>query len=608
MNVLSLFDGMSCGQLALNRIGIKYDKYFASEIDKYAMTVTMANFPNTIQLGSVVDLDTSKLPKIDLLIGGSPCQSFSFAGKRKGMTTKDNIEILELSQYLKLKEENFQFEGQSYLFWEYMRILNEVKPKYFLLENVTMAERWSKILTKAIGVSPILINSSLLSAQNRERLYWTNIGLEPKGLFGDLHSIIEQPKDKQLILKDILLENPDPKYYVSDKVMAWIERPRHSFKLDIRSEHQKGKTVLVGGRGNTDLVKIKEPENNEVICGASRGRLNDQNEYEQQFEIRNDNKTNCLTTVAKDNFILSKEVVGLKEVRSEEAKQIRKENNKKGIDTNPYRKKDLIERNDGKTGAILTSLTNDNLIKESLLVEDLSMYKRNAIITHNQNQIVTVRKNEVDIPNLQILLKKHKKKGITIDYIAKSLNVPKTMVEHWFRTDNGFSIPNPEIWLSLKELLSIENNDFDASIMEFEEKEGNYDKANRVYDEEGKSPTLTLQSSNDKILSRNKLNFVGGIDEPKRGDGNLSGDYRQEHRVYHEVGKAATAITTNKSNYYISNQDNYRIRRLTPIECERLQTVPDNYTSFVSDTQRYKMLGNGWTIDVIAHIFSYIKK
>ena len=554
MNVLSLFDGMSCGQLALNRIGVKYDKYFASEIDKYAMTVTMANFPNTIQLGSVVDLDTSKLPKIDLLIGGSPCQSFSFAGKRKGMTTKDNIEILELNQYLKLKQENFQFEGQSYLFWEYMRILNEVKPKYFLLENVTMAEKWSKILTKAIGVAPILINSSLLSAQNRERLYWTNIGLEPKGLFSDLHSIIEQPKDKKLILRDILLDNPDPKYYVSDKVMAWIQRPKHTFKLDIRSEHQKGKTVIVGGKGNTDLVKIKE-------------------------------------------------VVGLKEIRSEEAKQIRKENNKKGIDTNPYRKKDLIERNDGKTGAILTSLTNDNLIKESSFIEDkyyvtlndnqkdkfdkinvnvdksgtlteaigrggssyeyLSMLKRNSIITHNQNQIVKVRKNEVDIPNLKILLKKHKKKGITLDYISTKLKVPKTMVEHWFRTDSGFSIPNPEIWLSLKELLSIENSDFDSSIMEFEEKEGNYDKANRIYDEEGKSATLTLQSNNDKILSRDKIN---------------------------------------------SESDNYRIRRLTPIECERLQTVPDNYTSFVSDTQRYRMLGNGWTIDVIAHIFSYIKK
>ena len=599
MNVLSLFDGMSCGQLALNRIGVKYDKYFASEIDKYAMTVTMANFPNTIQLGSVVDLDTSKLPKIDLLIGGSPCQSFSFAGKRKGMTTKDNIEILELNQYLKLKQENFQFEGQSYLFWEYMRILNEVKPKYFLLENVTMAEKWSKILTKAIGVAPILINSSLLSAQNRERLYWTNIGLEPKGLFSDLHSIIEQPKDKKLILRDILLDNPDPKYYVSDKVMAWIQRPKHTFKLDIRSEHQKGKTVIVGGKGNTDLVKIKE-------------------------------------------------VVGLKEIRSEEAKQIRKENNKKGIDTNPYRKKDLIERNDGKTGAILTSLTNDNLIKESSFIEDkyyvtlndnqkdkfdkinvnvdksgtlteaigrggssyeyLSMLKRNSIITHNQNQIVKVRKNEVDIPSLQVLLKKHKKKGITLDYISTKLKLPKTMVEHWFRTDSGFSIPNPEIWLSLKELLNIANNDFDASIMEFEEKEGNYDKANRIYDEEGKSPTLTLQSSNDKILSRNNLNFVGGIDEPKRGDGNLSRDYSQQDRVYDEVGKSATLTTDKRTNYLTKNDTDYRIRRLTPIECERLQTVPDNYTSFVSDTQRYRMLGNGWTIDVIAHIFSYIKK
>jgi len=614
MNVLSLFDGMSCGQLALNRIGLKYDNYFASEIDKYAISVTMANFPNTIQLGSVVDLDTSKLPKIDLLIGGSPCQSFSFAGRRKGMTTKDSVEILTLEHYLQLKSEKYEFEGQSYLFWEYMRILKEVKPKYFLLENVKMAEKWSKILSNAIGVKPILINSSLVSAQNRERLYWTNIGLEPKGLFDDMESVIEQPKDKQLILKDILQDNPNAKYYVSDKVMAWINREHHTFKLDIRTEDQKGKTVIVGGKGNTDLVKV--------------------------------------------------EVVGLKEVRSEEAKEIRRQNQKNGIDSNPYRKKDLVERNDGKTGAILTSLTNDNLIKEtipidekyylsnnmtknmqvdlekeskiighsgsggqkgfvyntnhkmgSLLASDhkqpkqiisketipiqdkyyinlndsqkekfdklnvkvdksgtlteaigrggssyeyLSMLKRNSIITHNITQNVKVRKIDVDIPNLQKLLKKHKKKEMTLDAIAKSLDVPKTMVEHWFRKDSGFAIPNPEVWLKLKEILNIETDEFDSSIMEFEEREGNYDKANRVYDEEGKSPTLTIQSNNDKIFAK--------------GDAN------------------------------------YRIRRLTPIECERLQTVPDNYTNHVSDTQRYRMLGNGWTIDVIAHIFSYIKK
>ena len=117
MNVLSLFDGMSCGQQALERNGIKVDNYFASEIDNYAIKVTMANYPNTKQLGSVVDVDGYSLPNIDLLIGGSPCQSFSFAGRRKGMSTKDEQEIITLDHYLELKNEGFEFEGQSYLFW-----------------------------------------------------------------------------------------------------------------------------------------------------------------------------------------------------------------------------------------------------------------------------------------------------------------------------------------------------------------------------------------------------------------------------------------------------------------------------------------------------------
>ena len=186
MNVLSLFDGMSCGQQALERSGIYIDNYFASEIDKYAIKVTMANYPDTHQLGNVIDVDGYSLPKIDLLLGGSPCQSFSFEGKCKGMSTKDEQETLTLEHYLELKSEGFEFEGQSYLFWEYMRLLNEVKPKYFLLENVMMSEKWEKILSKAIGLNPIEINSALLSAQNRKRLYWTNIGMIPSGLFGDL--------------------------------------------------------------------------------------------------------------------------------------------------------------------------------------------------------------------------------------------------------------------------------------------------------------------------------------------------------------------------------------------------------------------------------------
>ena len=153
INVLSLFDGMSCGQIALDRAGIKVDNYFASEIDKYGQIVSKANYPNTIYLGDVRHINAKDLPKIDLIIGGSPCQSFSFAGKRKGMATKCETEILTLNHYLELKADGYEFEGQSYLFWEFMRLLNECKPKYFLLENVEMGEKWEKVLSKAIGVN-----------------------------------------------------------------------------------------------------------------------------------------------------------------------------------------------------------------------------------------------------------------------------------------------------------------------------------------------------------------------------------------------------------------------------------------------------------------------
>jgi DNA (cytosine-5)-methyltransferase 3A len=151
INVLSLFDGMSCGQIALERVGIKVNNYYASEIDKYGIKITMNNYPNTKQLGDIIELKTNELPKIDLLIGGSPCQSFSSVGNGAG------------------------FEGKSGLFWEYVRVLKECSPKYFLLENVVMKKEWENIITEALGVKPIKINSRIVSAQNRPRLYWTNI-------------------------------------------------------------------------------------------------------------------------------------------------------------------------------------------------------------------------------------------------------------------------------------------------------------------------------------------------------------------------------------------------------------------------------------------------
>ena len=174
MNVLSLFDGMSCGQIALQKLGIKVEKYFAAEIEESSITVAKKNFPQTIHLGDVTKIDTKKLPKIDLLIGGSPCQGFSFAGKCKGLNV-NKIQITNLERYLELKNKNFEFEGQSYLFWEYVRILHEVKPKFFLLENVIMKSKWESIITQTLHVKPILLNSNLVSAQNRRRLYWTNI-------------------------------------------------------------------------------------------------------------------------------------------------------------------------------------------------------------------------------------------------------------------------------------------------------------------------------------------------------------------------------------------------------------------------------------------------
>jgi DNA-cytosine methyltransferase len=229
MNILSLFDGISCGQVTLNRLNIPITNYFASEIDKYAITITNKNHPNTIQLGDVKDIDIKSLPKIDLLIGGSPCQSFTFAGKRNGMITKDNIEITTLEQYLSLKSEGFQFEGQSYLFWEYIKVLTEVKPTYFLLENVRMEKKWKDIITNTLNVEPIALNSNLFSATNRQRLYWTNI---PQN---------ELPVSNPLLLGDIVEQGVTQKYQLTSKHLTAFHK---SYKWNHCELTQKSKPLL----------------------------------------------------------------------------------------------------------------------------------------------------------------------------------------------------------------------------------------------------------------------------------------------------------------------------------------------------------------------------
>ena len=222
MNVLSLFDGMSCGQLALNKANIKYDNYFASEIKRHAIETTQHNYPKTIQLGDVHNVYGSQLPNIDLLIGGSPCQNLTYMNSqgREG-----------------LKGE------KSKLFYEYVRLLREIKPKYFLLENVgSMKIKDREVITNILGVKPIKFNSKIVSAQNRNRLYWTNIPF--KGL----------PKDRGILLNDIVDRNAPREENWSEKKQAFVLRKNKTMYVNIDGD----KSIPITARGysswNTQFI------------------------------------------------------------------------------------------------------------------------------------------------------------------------------------------------------------------------------------------------------------------------------------------------------------------------------------------------------------------
>jgi len=247
MNVLSLFDGMSCGQLALQKAGIPITNYFASEIDKHAVKFTAAKYPNMVHLGSVTDVAASALPKIDILIGGSPCQGFSFAGK--GLNFKD---------------------PRSALFFEYVRILDEIRERnpdvLFHLENVRMKKEHEDVISRILDLQPININSSLLSAQNRERLYWTNIGIAQRGLFDDNYCTIPQPKDKGIYLKDIIVSDVEEKHFLSEKASKYVTNKIRLSKMF---------TAINGNKSMTVCAKYDSSKNGTFICVDSNGRMDE---------------------------------------------------------------------------------------------------------------------------------------------------------------------------------------------------------------------------------------------------------------------------------------------------------------------------------------------
>lgn len=241
--VLSLFDGMSCGQIALNRVGISYGKYYASEIDKHAIKVTQHNYPDTIQLGSVTEIKVTDLPQIDLLIGGSPCQGFSFAGKQL----------------------NFE-DPRSKLFFEFVRMLNEIRETnpdvLFLLENVKMKKEFQDIITQHLGVEPIEINSNLVSAQNRKRIYWTNI---PN---------VKIPNDKGIFIEDII-ENGSALTDKSQTIVATIYKENAKSMI---KRNKKGLLVIIDDMYKNRPERIYEDK--APTLRSERSGLKVKNEYE----------------------------------------------------------------------------------------------------------------------------------------------------------------------------------------------------------------------------------------------------------------------------------------------------------------------------------------
>ena len=322
MNVLNLFGGMEVGRLAMDRAELPVGKYFSAEIDKYAIQIANKNHSDIIQLGDVTEIDTEDLPQIDLLMGGSPCQGFSFAGKQL----------------------NFS-DPRSKLFFEFIRIMNELKPRYVLLENVRMKKEYEDVITEHMGFPPQLLNSSKVSAQNRWRNYW--FGTYINGKYEQI--MIPPLEDKGLVLKDILQtdhneppvpinernarhhRNEDQKglcttatmykgagnngMTIVDRSLSVGEAEEYShYKYRATKEvyHMNGKapTLLTMQGGNREpKVATYSTKGGRIVnrrLDESGVRKDYQLElpYTTQVEVRDDDKTNCLTTVQKDNVVV----------------------------------------------------------------------------------------------------------------------------------------------------------------------------------------------------------------------------------------------------------------------------------------------------------------
>ena len=563
MNVLSLFDGMSCGMIALDRLGIKVDNYYASEIDKYAIQVSQANYPDIIQVGDITKLDLSTLPKIDLVMGGSPCQGFSFAGKQLAFD-----------------------DPRSALFFEFVKCVDTLKPKYFLLENVKMKKEYLDVISEYMGVEPIFIQSSLVSAQSRQRYYWTNI---PN---------VEQPEERGIVLRDILEDQVGSEHYVGD---------------NMQKNYKGGNQLNPNYKSQANTIHNLDKKSGTICAGThgyANGYVGDKHKPVKQTE-RNarhlkqlDDKSLCMTASmykgAGNNgmTLVPQKLVDDTSDLPEKSQTIKSQYYKsskanfersgtfhatgipqKLVSDKPQKihdiPKDVLKDNErqrrvyskeGKSPTLLARSDSPKVMKS-----DKPQHIGTAVDVNGHDHM-----KRVYSPN---------GKSPTVNTCQGGNREPKVVAGAWRGRSLNEDGKNVK-WKDTKpkQILETRKDEKSNTVSTFTKDNLVVQSYREVRTEEAKKARRENRQKTGKDHTPFRAKELQPRDDGKVGT--VTPSLNNDHKI---------SLTRDK------DQEVYW-RKLTPLECERLQTVPDNYTNHVSNTQRYKMLGNGWTIEVIAHI------
>ena len=561
MNILSLFDGISCGQIALNEAGIEFDNYYASEIDKDCIKVTMKNYPDTIQLGDVQELNSSNLPKIDLLFGGSPCQGFSFAGKQL----------------------NFEDE-RSKLFFEFVRLKNELNPKYFLLENVRMRQEFQDVISEYMGCKPVEINSKRFVPQNRPRLYWTNIP-------------IKDIEDVDCCLSDILLPDETEfldKFKLSEKGVDYMSRlrngkPRWDYHTNPLNGHAACLTANMYKGIPYGVIKEKMRRLHPIECERLQGVP--------------DNYTDNVSNTQRLKAIGNGWTVNVIRHIFEGLRPVKKKVNKKLNVLSLFDGMSCGQIALGRAGIDVENYYSSEIDKHAI-----SVTHHNYPNTIQVGNVLDVKSK--DLPKIDLLIGGSPCQGFS--FIGKQLNFEDPRSKLFFEFVRLLKECEPTYFLLENVKMKQEYKDIITKYLGVEPIQINSNLTsgqNRVRLYWTNIPINGLPIDRgvllDDIINHDEKNYK----IPKNWHIRVPSNLPQYVDPYNkkEINNKSTTLRTNvnNGNMWVKVSDGYR--NLTIYEVELLQNVPIGYTNVVSENQGKKMLGNGWTVDVIAHIFEGLK-